>query len=245
LRIRQHRAAAIGAPELASAFVAGKIRNARTLLRRHGGQDAARTVRQLAALANAAEHERSLASLLGIEGTAARLYFERFGALLHGTGGVGAFDFEQRNRRPPRDRVNALLSFYYALLVKDTTIAALAAGFDPYLGLYHKPRFGRPALALDLAEEFRPLIADSAVLMAINNGEIAANDFVERGGAVALTTNGRRKAIQTYERRMATDLRHPLFGYRASYRRTLEIQARLLAAVLEGDIGRYRPLTTR
>jgi CRISPR-associated protein Cas1 len=245
LRIRQHRAAAIGAPELASAFVEGKIRNARTLLRRHGGQDAAPTLRQLAALARAAERERSLASLLGIEGTAARLYFERFGTLLHAGEAIGAFDFQQRNRRPPRDRVNALLSFFYALLVKDTTVAALAAGFDPYLGFYHQPRFGRPALALDLAEEFRPLIADSTVLMAINNGEITAGDFIERAGAVALTTSGRRKAIQTYERRMASELRHPLFAYRASYRRTLEIQARLLAAVLEGDIAHYRPLTTR
>lgn len=245
LRIRQHRAAAIGAPDLASAFVAGKIRNARTLLRRHGGDRGARTVGQLAELARAAERERSLASLLGIEGTAARLYFERFGELLRPTSAVRAFDFEQRNRRPPRDRVNALLSFFYALLVKDTTVAVLAAGFDPYLGFYHRPRFGRPALALDLAEEFRPLVADSVVLMAINNGEIQAGDFIERAGAVALTTTGRRKAVQTYERRMATELRHPLFGYRASYRRTLEIQARLLAAVLDGDIAAYRPLTTR
>ncbi len=245
LRIRQHRAAAIGAPELASAFVAGKIRNARTLLRRHGGDRGARTVGQLAELARAAERARSLASLLGIEGTAARLYFERFGELLRPTGALHAFDFEQRNRRPPRDRVNALLSFFYALLVKDATVAVLAAGFDPYLGFYHRPRFGRPALALDLAEEFRPLVGDSAVLMAINNGEIQTSDFVERAGAVALTATGRRKAIQTYERRMATELRHPLFGYRASYRRTLEIQARLLAAVLEGDVAAYRPLTTR
>lgn len=245
LRIRQHRAAAVGAPELASAFVVGKIRNARTLLRRHGGDDANRTVRQLANLATAAAQERNLASLLGIEGTAARLYFARFGALLHPDSAAAAFDFEERNRRPPRDRVNALLSFFYALLVKDTTVAALAAGFDPYLGFYHRPRFGRPALALDLAEEFRPLIADSAVLTAINNGELRGSDFIERAGAVSLTATGRRKSIATYERRMTTKLRHPIFGYTASYRRTLEIQARLLAAVLSGDISSYRPLTTR
>jgi CRISPR-associated protein Cas1 len=245
LRIRQHRAAAIGAADLASAFVVAKIRNCRTLIRRHGDDASAKAVAQLAALARKAERERALDSLLGIEGTAARLYFEQFGRLIKGSSSMQAFAFEERNRRPPRDRVNALLSFFYALLVKDTTAAAIATGFDPFVGFYHRPRFGRPALALDLAEEFRPLVADSAVLTAINNGELHADDFVARAGAVALTQRGRRKAIQTYERRMTTELRHPVFGYRTSYRRALEIQARLLAAVLVGDLAAYRPLTTR
>jgi CRISPR-associated protein Cas1 len=245
LRIRQHRAAAIGAADLASAFVVAKIRNCRTLIRRHGDDASAKAVAQLAALARKAEQERALDSLLGIEGTAARLYFEQFGRLIKGSSSMQAFAFEERNRRPPRDRVNALLSFFYALLVKDTTAAAIATGFDPFVGFYHRPRFGRPALALDLAEEFRPLVADSAVLTAINNGELHADDFVARAGAVALTQRGRRKAIQTYERRMTTELRHPVFGYRTSYRRALEIQARLLAAVLVGDLAAYRPLTTR
>jgi CRISPR-associated protein Cas1 len=246
VRMRQHRAAAIGAPELSSAFVAGKIRNGRTLLRRHGGEGVRRVIGQLAELARRAESERSSASLLGLEGTAARLYFEHFPALLRAPhDGVGRFDLEQRNRRPPRDPVNALLSFAYTLLVKDTVVAALAAGLDPYVGLYHRPRFGRPALALDLAEEFRPLIADSVVMTAINNGEVRASDFIERAGAVALTGDGRRRFIGTYERRMTSELRHPLFDYRASYRRTLEIQARLLAATLVGDVPEYRPLTTR
>ncbi len=245
VRIRQHRASALGAPELAAAFVSGKIRNSRTLLRRHGGKEAAATVGQLAGLARQAEAERRLERLLGIEGTAARLYFGAFGRLLAPRGPLGVFDFEARNRRPPRDPVNAMLSFVYALLVKDTLVAALAAGLEPYLGLYHRPGFGRPALALDLAEEFRPLVADSAVLTAVNNGEVDAGDFVSRAGAVALTAHGRRKLIRVYERRMATELVHPLFKYRATYRRTLEIQARLLAAVLLGDISTYRPLTTR
>lgn len=245
LRIRQHRAAAIGAPELASAFVAGKIRNGRTLLRRHGAGELRRELVQLAGLARSAERERRVESLLGIEGTAARIYFEHFGRLLHRPGHIGEFAFEERNRRPPRDPVNALLSFFYALLIKDTTIATLAAGFDPYIGFYHRPRFGRPALALDLAEEMRPLVADSAVLTAVNNGELRADDFVARGRAVSLTERGRRKALAVYERCMATELRHPTFGYRASYRRTLEIQARVLAAFLVGDVAAYRPLTTR
>lgn len=245
VRMRQHRAAALGSPELAAAFVNGKIRNARTLLRRHGGEPAQRVVGQLAQLAKAAEEERSLESLLGIEGTAARLYFGCFGGLLRGSGADGEFAFDDRNRRPPRDPVNALLSFVYALLVKDVTVAALAAGLDPYVGLYHRPGFGRPALALDLAEEMRPLVGDSTVMTAINNGEVGPDDFVRRAGGVALTARGRRKTIAAYERRMTQELRHPLFGYRASYRRCLEIQARLLAAVLVGDVPAYRPLTTR
>jgi CRISPR-associated protein Cas1 len=245
VRIRQHRASALGAPELAAAFVSGKIRNGRTLIRRHRGNAAGAAVGQLAALARQAEQERRLDSLLGIEGTAARIYFAEFATLLSPGTPLGTFDFDGRNRRPPRDPVNAMLSFVYALLVKDTLIAVLAAGLEPHLGLYHRPGFGRPALALDLAEEFRPLIGDSTVLTAINNGEIGPGDFVSRAAGVALTAAGRRKLIATYERRVATELVHPLFKYRASYRRTLEIQARLLAAVLVGDIPQYRSLTTR
>jgi CRISPR-associated protein Cas1 len=243
IRMRQHRAAALGSPELASQFVAGKVRNCRTLLRRHAGSEAAKVLAQLAELARAAETERSIESLLGIEGTAARLYFSLFGSLLKAP--PKSFAFEERNRRPPRDPVNALLSFIYALLVKDVVAAVIAAGLDPYVGVYHRAGFGRPALALDLAEEFRPLIGDSTVMMAINNGEIGESDFISRAGGVSLTDKGRRKAIAAYERRMTSELTHPLFRYKASYRRSLEIQARLLAAVLTGDVPSYRPLTTR
>lgn len=243
VRMRQHRACALGSPQLAAAFVTGKIRNCRTLLRRHLGEESSRQLAQLAELAKAAERERSIESLLGIEGTAARLYFSQFGLLLKSA--PGSFSFEERNRRPPKDPVNALLSFVYALLVKDVTAAALAAGLDPHIGLYHRPGFGRPALALDLAEEFRPLIGDSTVMMAINNGEITEEDFLSRAGGISLTDKGRRKAIAAYERRMTSELTHPIFRYKASYRRSLEIQARLLAAVLVGDVPSYRPLTTR
>ena len=103
-----------------------------------------------------------------------------------------------------------MLSFVYALLVKDVTAAAVAAGLDPYVGVYHRPGFGRPALALDLAEEFRPLIGDSTVMMAINNGELGSDDFISRAGGVSLTDKGRRKTIAAYERRMSSELTHPL-----------------------------------
>jgi CRISPR-associated protein Cas1 len=155
------------------------------------------------------------------------------------------FDFSGRNRRPPRDAVNALLSLAYSLLVKDFTIACYAVGFDPYMGFYHQPRFGRPALALDLMEPFRALIADSAVLTAINTRMVTPQDFVQGGPAVALTPGGRKSFFRAYELRMDTLVTHPLFEYRVSYRRLLEIQARLLARVLEGEIGEYPVFITR
>lgn len=246
VRMRQHRTAAVGAPDLAAAFVVGKIRNQRTLLRRHGGAKVQASVGQLASLARSAGDERRLASLLGLEGTAARLYFEHFTGLLKPRVPLGAAPtFAGRNRRPPTDPVNALLSFVYAMLIKDCTVALLSAGLDPFIGFYHQPRFGRPALALDVAEEFRPLIGDSVVLTLVNNGEVNPAHFVKRAGAVSLTAGGRRAVIGAYERRMRAELRHPTFGYQASYRRALEIQARLMAAVLVGDLDEYRPLTTR
>jgi CRISPR-associated protein Cas1 len=141
--------------------------------------------------------------------------------------------------------VNCLLSFCYGLLTKELLAACLAVGFDPYVGLYHRPRFGRPALVLDLAEEFRPLLADSVVLGLVNNRELGTSDFLVRAGAVTLTSEGRKTVIRAWERRMATHLRHPLFGYSVSYRRAVELQARILAACLIGELPRYEPLVTR
>ena len=141
--------------------------------------------------------------------------------------------------------MNAMLSLGYSLLAKDLTIVCHAVGFDPFLGFYHQPRFGRAALALDLMEPFRPLIADSAVLTAINTRMVTPRDFVRAGGAVALTAGGRKAFFRAYEMRMDTLVTHPLFEYRVSYRRLLEIQSRLLARVLEGEIGEYPVFTTR
>lgn len=156
-----------------------------------------------------------------------------------------AFDFTRRNRRPPRDAVNALLSLGYSLLARDCTIAAHAVGFDPYVGFYHQPRFGRPALALDLMEEFRPLIADSVVLTAINNRTIGPGDFVRAGDAVNLSAEGRKRFFGVYEQRLNATIVHPVFDYQVSYRRALELQARLLAKALTGETEQYVPFTTR
>jgi CRISPR-associated protein Cas1 len=156
-----------------------------------------------------------------------------------------AFDFNGRNRRPPRDPVNALLSLGYSLLARDLTVVCHAVGFDPFMGFYHQPRFGRPALALDLMEGFRPLVADSAVLAAINGRMVKPEDFVQAGGAVALSAGGRKGFIRAYEQRMDTLVTHPLFGYRVSYRRVLEIQTRLLARLVTGELSRYPGFETR
>lgn len=124
-------------------------------------------------------------------------------------------------------------------------MACYAVGFDPLMGFYHQPRFGRPALALDLMEPFRPLIADSAVLSAINTRMVTERDFVQVGPAVSMSPGGRKGFFRAYESRMDTLVTHPLFDYRVSYRRMLEIQARLLARVIEGEIGEYPVFVTR
>jgi CRISPR-associated protein Cas1 len=155
------------------------------------------------------------------------------------------FNFTNRNRRPPTDPVNAMLSLAYSMLSKDCTLAALAVGFDPYIGFFHQPRFGRPALALDLMEEMRPLIAESTVLSCINNRVVTEKDFVRAGHAVNLTAPGRKRFFQMYEQRMSSLITHPLFDYKVSYRRALELQARLLAKTLTGEIAEYIPLMTR
>lgn len=247
LRIRQFAAAGDSERSLAVArrIVGGKIRNARTILRRNHRGDIAQTLRGLRRDARQAERAQSAPRLLGIEGVAARRYFGAFTGLLSPAATLAGFDFTGRNRRPPRDPVNALLSFGYSLLVRDVTASVIRVGLDPYVGLFHRPRYGRPSLALDLAEEFRPIVADSVVIGVVNTREIVSSDFVERGGAYALTAPGRRTFIEAYERRMATQVRHPIFGYTVSYRRLLDLQARVLARLLTGEIESYRPFTTR
>ena len=155
------------------------------------------------------------------------------------------FDLTGRNRRPPRDPVNALLSYTYGMLVKELTNAVMQAGFDPMIGFYHQVRYGKPSLALDLMEEFRPILADSVVLQCINTGIIRADEFVRSGLGVGIGQNARRSLIQTYERRMNQLATHPIFGYRISYRRILAVQARLLGRFLMGEIGQFPAFLTR
>jgi CRISPR-associated protein Cas1 len=247
LRRRQVALAGHGGLEIARAMVEGKVRNQRTLLRRNSRVDVRVTLDRLAELVAAVPTMTTSGALLGHEGAAARDYFAVFPVMLRDDLRLpgGPFHWDGRNRRPPKDAINCLLSYAYALLVKDLVVCALGVGFDPYLGFYHRPRFGRPALALDLAEEFRPLVADSVVVNLINNGEINAVDFIVRAGGVALTADGRRAVLRGYERRLDVEVRHPVFGYRVSYRRLLDVQARLLAAHVMGEVPAYVPFTTR
>lgn len=243
---------------LSRAITAGKIKNQRTMLQRNHVEPPREALNMMKCMQEQAETATSLESLLGIEGNAARTYFENLSGMIKSEPDPFAgddatakppaefsFDFEHRNRRPPRDPVNALLSLAYSLLAKDLTIVCQMVGFDPFLGFYHQPRFGRAPLALDLMEPFRPLIADSAVLSAINTRMVTPSSFVKVGPSVALTPDGRKALFRAYEQRMDQLVTHPLFGYRLTYRRMLEVQTRLLARVLMGELDNYPVFTTR
>lgn len=251
IELRRRQFAAASEPgtclQVARALVTGKIRNQRTMLRRNARDLPDGVLHRMAEARRRAERAVALDQLLGIEGTAAREYFAHFALMFKSEADstVPAFEFEARNRRPPRDPVNALLSFLYAMLLKELVVTLVGVGFDPYLGFYHQPKYGRPALALDLMEEFRPLVADSAALSLINNGEVRRQDFIARAGAVALTDSGRKRVIEAYERRLDTLVTHPRFGYALSYRRVFEVQARLLGRFLTGEIPAYPAFCTR
>jgi CRISPR-associated protein Cas1 len=261
LRMEQFRLARDEATclSLARRFVHGKIRNHRTLLMRNHLEPPEPIILKLKRASEDALAAASVEELLGIEGAAASQYFQQFSGMikveddLPGLEMPGKdpkqlafnFNFSNRNRRPPTDPVNAMLSLAYSMLSKDCTLAALAVGFDPYIGFYHQPRFGRPALGLDLMEEMRPLVAESTVLSCINNRVVTEKDFVRAGQAVNLTAPGRKRFFQMYEQRMSSLITHPLFDYKVSYRRALELQARLLAKTLTGEIAEYIPLLTR
>jgi CRISPR-associated protein Cas1 len=229
---------------LARGFVASKILNSRTLLRRNHANPDPVALSELKQLTRKARHADSIETLLGIEGTAARRYFAEFAGMLKGDA-VEAFDLDGRNRRPPRDPINALLSFCYSLLAKEVSMAVRAVGLDGMLGFYHQPHFGRPSLALDLMEEFRPILADSTVISAINNGVIQSSDFIRAAGSVALTQPARKRLILNFERRMDQLVTHPVFDYRVSYRRVLEVQARLLSRLILGEIAYYPEFRVR
>lgn len=236
---------------LARGFVAAKIANSRTQLRRNWKPEEKpeRLLGDMKRVQQQAMRAHDLESLLGIEGSAAAMYFGHFRNTLKPAAAEDepllVFDFTQRNRRPPTDPVNAMLSFAYTMLARTFTVTLQAVGFDPFRGFYHQPRYGRPALALDMMEPFRPLLADSTVIQVINNGEVHPSDFVNAAGSVNLTSDGRKRFIAAFERRLSHEITHPLFGYRSSYRRLLELQARLLGRFLLGELDDNPNFTTR
>ncbi|HLJ94135.1 MAG TPA: CRISPR-associated endonuclease Cas1 [Gemmataceae bacterium] len=242
---------------LTRAVVRAKLANQRALLMRclrsrpdDAAEDGSRgsdepAARDLAELLTRLEHATAIDSLLGLEGQGAALYFGEFNRFLKAQPPGRGFDFKSRNRRPPRDPVNALLSFAYAMLLKDCFSALCIVGFDPYRGFFHTGRHGKPSLALDLMEEFRAVIADSVVLTLVNNRVLEPGDFLTWRESCQLTEEGRKKFFAAYEQRRAAVVTHPLFGYKMSYSRMTEVQARLLAAYVRGDVPQYTGFTVR
>lgn len=230
---------------LAKTFVLAKGANQRTLLRRNAVADLGTALDDMSQLAPSIENAIDLDQLLGLEGRLAAIYFGRFSGMIRPRDFDACWDFQSRNRRPPKDPVNALLSFTYALLAKECTVALLSEGLDPWWGFYHQPRHGRPALALDLMEEFRPIVADSAVITAINTGMVAANGFSQSAAGCMMNDKARKAMIRAYEARLDQLITHPLFDYRCSWRAVIRLQARLLARFLRGDVPEYVGMTTR
>ncbi|MEM9218443.1 MAG: type I-D CRISPR-associated endonuclease Cas1d [Cyanobacteria bacterium P01_F01_bin.150] len=220
--------------ELVKAIVTTKIHNQYGVLYRHG-----QTENPLKLRKKGVQDQKTVDQVRGIEGLAAREYFGLWPKMLkHG------WTFPGRNRRPPTDPVNALLSFAYGLLRGQVTAAVNVAGLDPYIGYLHEVHHGQPAMVLDLMEEFRPLVADNVVLTVVNNKEIKPKDFRESLGAYRLSDLGRRSFLQAFERKMMDEFTHPVFQYRCSYRRAIELQARLLARHLQEGVP-YKPLVLR
>jgi CRISPR-associated protein Cas1 len=263
IRLEQHHAHgdAGRAFTLARAFVRGKLANMRAmLLRANRKRDDPAIAQAAASLKRVLDQVDGLdpgeaapppdpsrpqegtvqGTLLGLEGSGTAFYFGTFGRLLKGDWG-----FERRQRRPPRDPVNALLSYGYVLLMNQVASAVSLVGLDPYVGFLHSSQFGKPALALDVMEPFRPLVVDSAVLTLLNNRMLAQRDFREELGAWRLTDQGRRTFLTRFEERLDTPIQHPVFGYKATYRRSLELEVRLVAKWLTGEIRHFRPFVVR
>lgn len=248
LRTAQYRSAFDAKVTLAVArqMVRGKLTNMRVLLQRTNRSiddpAVSRAVEQLKTHLPALDDCTSLDQLRGLEGAGSAVYFGVFDNLLKASG----MHFEKRVRRPPTDPVNSLLSFGYALLANDIQSAVNTVGFDPYQGYLHVEHYGRPSLALDLMEEFRPLIVDSVVLTCVNKRIIGPEDFrVELGQVHRLTDAARRKFLLQYDERKNTEIQHPIFAYKVTYQRCFELQARLLAKRLKGEIAEYPPFLTR
>lgn len=268
LRMAQYRAHHDMATrcELARRFVIGKLSNQRTMLQRYQRRqpDAemsqaidqiANLLRQLATLSlDEAYAVQPLASgdnriegtpleaILGMEGAGSAAYFQCFGMLL---ADQEQWPFARRIRRPPTDPVNSLLSFGYSLLTNQVASAVQLVGFDHFVGYLHSSVYGRPALALDIMEEFRPIIVDSVVLTMLNNRMLTPDDLVVQLGAYRLKDERRKAFFTKFEERLNEEVIHPIFGYKATYRRCIELQVRLVAKFITGEIDEYPPFLVK
>lgn len=226
---------------LACQFIGGKIKNMRVVLQRQsdGSTPFVMAINRLGELYQAVSSAESLETLRGLEGAASRIYFSVFGKI------VGPrFLFEKRVRRPPTDPINSLLSFGYTLLLYDMFSAVAQAGLDPYLGILHEDKYGRPSIALDMIEEYRPVIVDLVVIMLVNKRMIDPDDFyVNDDGAVLIANQARKKFIEQYEKRMNTKVQYKQGARQEqiTYRRSMIKQAYKLVRALNGE-DVYRPI---
>ena len=228
-------------------FIRGKLKNYRNALLRREREaselDLQASITRIEQAIACLDKTTTVDSLRGFEGAGSAAYFGVFNQLIR----AKDFEFEARRRRPPTDPVNALLSFGYALLRHDVQGAVNIVGFDPYLGYLHVQRYGRPGLALDLMEEFRPLVVDAMVLSTINRRSLAISDFTSEplSRAVSLSDEGRRTFLRLYEQKKQSEFKHPVLGRKCTYQEAFEIQARLLAKYLMGETNKYPPLVLK
>lgn len=235
-----------GSVALARSFILGKISNCRTVLLRHNRQSPDPGLDQatsaLSSCLSRLKIPQELEVLRGIEGEAAHIYFGVFDKLLSST----ELRFEKRSRRPPRNEVNCLLSFFYTLLCHDMRSALEGVGLDPAVGFLHRDRPGRPSLALDMMEEFRPYMADRLTLTLLNRKQIQKQDFTRtESGAVLLKENPRRELLALWQERKQEKIEHPFLKESMSVGFLWHMQARLLARYLRGDLDGYPPFVMR
>jgi len=222
---------------LAKCFVRGKIINSRSLLlrlKREGKIDVSTSLEKLSHLYSDVLRAETKEEILGIEGMAGRIYFFYLRQVLSSLG------FQERNKRPPQDPANALLSFAYTLLQMRIFSSAIIVGFDPYIGFLHSQKWGKPSLVLDIMEEFR-FFAERVVIASLGKGLIQPDGFLEEGGRVILKDEQKRKFIEFWESKLKEEIRHPFFNYRVSWVRVFELQMRILAKYLMGEIEGYVP----
>ncbi len=228
-------------------FIRGKLKNYRTSLMRkardldNSNFDSA--IITIEEILISLETTSTINSLRGLEGAGSAAYFGCFNNMIKNK----VFSFEKRNRRPPTDPINSLLSLGYALLRHDVQSAVNIVGFDPYLGYLHVERYGRPSLVLDLMEEFRPLVVDAVVLQAINSKKLTPDDFISEpiSNAVSLTSDGLKTFLRLYEEKKQSDFKHPVLKRKCTYQESFEIQARLLAKYLMEETDKYPPLVLK
>lgn len=250
LRREQYRRAdmELSSAEIARSFLVAKIANARTVLLRAaretedvGNSEALSSAsKELARILEDFEFKTSLGTLRGMEGEAARIYFGVFDQLILAQ--KEDFFFKERNRRPPLDKMNALLSFLYTLLVHDVSSALEGVGLDPAVGFLHRDRPGRPSLALDMMEEFRPFIADRLALSLVNRQQVKGRDFeITETGAIMMDDKTRKEVLVAYQKRKQEEIQHPFLGEKVALGLLPHCQSMLLARFLRGDLDAYPP----